>query len=67
MRLKELANDLENQRKSNVGKAKKVVVETDNVDKGKKVITEKDDVAGTYGKSDSSDTKDYDQEALDAM
>ncbi|GKB77082.1 DNA repair protein UVH3 [Tanacetum coccineum] len=67
MRLKELANDLENQRKSNVGKGKKVVVERDNVDKGKKVITEKDDVAETFGKSDYSDTKDYDQEALDAM
>ncbi|KAI3793955.1 hypothetical protein L1987_36578 [Smallanthus sonchifolius] len=54
MRLKELANDLENQRKSNY-------------DKGKKVITDKADLSGTAAKANSQDAKVLDQEALDAM
>ena len=54
MRLKELANDLENQRKNNG-------------DKGKKVIADKADLSGTASNANSSDTKGFDQEALDAM
>ncbi|KAL7612604.1 hypothetical protein Lser_V15G07736 [Lactuca serriola] len=54
MRLKELANDLENQRKSNG-------------DKGKGVITDKADLAGTTSKTNPPNTKGFDQEALDAM
>ncbi|KAK1410132.1 hypothetical protein QVD17_36665 [Tagetes erecta] len=54
MRLQELANDLENQRKSNR-------------DKGKKVITDKDDVSEVTAKTNSEDAKGFDQEALDAM
>ncbi|CAI9262941.1 unnamed protein product [Lactuca saligna] len=54
MRLQELANDLENQRKQNG-------------DKGKGVITDKADLAGTTSKTNPPDTKGFDQEALDAM
>ncbi|KAD7479532.1 hypothetical protein E3N88_02668 [Mikania micrantha] len=54
MRLKELANDLENQRKSNR-------------DKGKKVITDKDDLSGIAAKTSPQEAKVFDQEALDAM
>lgn len=54
MRLKELANDLENQRKNNG-------------DKGKRVITDHAELAGTTSNTNSSDTKGFDQEALDAM
>nr|XP_043632130.1 DNA repair protein UVH3 [Erigeron canadensis] len=51
MRLKELADDLENQRKSNDGS-----------NKGKRVVTDEASV-----KMDLPDTKGVDQEALDAM
>ncbi|KAK9061726.1 hypothetical protein SSX86_018909 [Deinandra increscens subsp. villosa] len=54
MRLKELANDLENQRKSNR-------------DKGKKVITDEADRSETTAKTNAQDAKVFDQEALDAM
>ncbi|KAI3722327.1 hypothetical protein L2E82_33360 [Cichorium intybus] len=54
MRLKELANDLENQRKNNG-------------DKGKRVIADKADLTGTTSKTNPPDTKGFDQEALDAM
>ncbi|KAI7741378.1 hypothetical protein M8C21_000838 [Ambrosia artemisiifolia] len=54
MRLKELANDLENQRKSNR-------------DKGKSVIVDKEDVSATDAKANQPDTRVIDQEALDAM
>lgn len=56
MRLKELANELEKQRKSING------------DKGKRVIAdEMTNVVANAKKTNTSDTKCLDQEALDAM